>query len=90
MSEKFTGTLNINSAGSILCSMCNHHIGDKGKSWKVRAILKEKKMQGLGGAPYSSGDKVLLRCFYCPNCGALLDSETALPEDPFLEDILES
>ena len=47
-------------------------------------------MQGLGGAPYSSGDKVLLRCFYCPNCGALLDSETALPEDPFLEDILES
>ena len=26
--------------------------------------------------------------FACPQCGHLLDTETALPEDPFLEDVV--
>ena len=32
--------------------------------------------------------EVLLRRFYCPGCGALLDSETTLPGDPFLNDVV--
>ena len=29
---------------------------------------------------------VLLRRFYCPSCGTTLDTETALPGEPFLVD----
>ena len=45
-------------------------------------------MRGAAGIPYSGGERVVLRRFACPGCGALLDSETALPEDPFLNDVL--
>ena len=45
-------------------------------------------MRGAAGVPYSGGERVVLRRFACPACGALLDSETALPEDPFLDDVL--
>jgi acetone carboxylase gamma subunit len=30
----------------------------------------------------------MLRQFCCPACGALLDTETALPGDPFLDDVV--
>jgi acetone carboxylase gamma subunit len=30
----------------------------------------------------------MLRRFSCPDCGALLDTEIALADDPFLDDIL--
>jgi acetone carboxylase gamma subunit len=30
----------------------------------------------------------VIRRFSCPSCGALLDSETALPGEPFLEDVV--
>ena len=42
----------------------------------------------IGGAEQHVCNRVVLRRFACPGCGALLDSETALPEDPFLNDIL--
>ncbi len=35
---------------------------------------------------YTTIDDLLLREFMCPGCGALLDSEVALPGDPFLKD----
>ena len=35
---------------------------------------------------YTTSDNLLLREFVCPGCGALLDTEIALPGDPFLED----
>ena len=44
-------------------------------------------MQSLGG-PYASGGEVMLRSFCCPICGALLDTETAIPGDPYLRDRL--
>ena len=52
------------------------------------ARLDEVPMQGAGGAPYSNAERVLLRRFYCPGCGALLDTESALAGDPFLTDIV--
>jgi acetone carboxylase gamma subunit len=33
--------------------------------------------------------EVVLRRFSCPECGALLDTETAMPDDPFLDDVLD-
>ena len=43
---------------------------------------------GAAGESYAAGEQVLLRRFFCPGCGALLDTETALPGDPFLNDIV--
>ena len=40
------------------------------------------------GAIHFSGGPVYLREFSCPQCATLLDTETALPEDPFLNDVL--
>ena len=45
-------------------------------------------MRGAAGAAYGGGERVLLRRFCCPGCGALLDCETALEGDPFLDDVL--
>jgi len=42
----------------------------------------------LPGAGMNVHPDVVLRRFCCPKCGHLLDTETALPEDPFLEDIV--
>ena len=44
-------------------------------------------VRGLPGAGSAIEERVVLRLFSCPGCGALLDTETALPEDPFLEDL---
>ena len=45
-------------------------------------------MAGLGGAAYTTGETVVLRRFFCPQCSALLDTETALVGDPYLDDVL--
>jgi hypothetical protein len=45
-------------------------------------------MRGVAGAAYSVSDKVLLRRFSCGGCGALLDTEMALPGEPFLDDVV--
>lgn len=42
----------------------------------------------FSGAGSNVEPRVALRRFACPQCGHLLDTETALPEDPFLEDIV--
>ncbi len=73
--------------GSICCSHCDHKLDDQEKNWKYAANLDEQNLRELG-SPYSTGDKVSLRKFSCPGCGSLLDSEIAMPEDPFLEDLL--
>ena len=39
-------------------------------------------------AIYTTDERLLLREFACPGCGGLLDTEIALPGDPFLEDSL--
>jgi acetone carboxylase gamma subunit len=73
----------------IRCVGCGHKLGPAGKPWKQAARLDETPMRGAAGAPYSTGAEVLLRRFYCPNCATLLDTETALPGDPFLDDVIE-
>ena len=42
----------------------------------------------LPGAGSNVESRVVLRRFCCPRCGHLLDTETALPDDPFLEDLV--
>jgi acetone carboxylase gamma subunit len=45
-------------------------------------------MTGAGGKAYTGEPASMLRQFGCPGCGALLDSEMALPGEPFLDDIV--
>lgn len=92
-SRPMSATLEITEGGgegpAIRCIGCGHTLGPAGGPWKQAARREETPMRGAGGAPYSTGPEVLLRRFFCPNCAALLDTETALPDDPFLDDVLE-
>ena len=45
-------------------------------------------MQGAAGTAYTNAGRVLLRRFFCPGCGALLDTESDLPGDPFLNEVV--
>ena len=87
MTRRVSSTLHV-EGGEIRFSACDRVIAQAGAPWKQAASLSETPMRGAAGVPYSGGERVVLRRFACPGCGALLDSETALPEDPFLNDVL--
>jgi acetone carboxylase gamma subunit len=72
----------------ICCRSCQAPIATVTESWKTRAALSEVAVAQLPGAGLGVDRDVVIRQFSCPSCGALLDSETALPGDPFLEDMV--
>jgi acetone carboxylase gamma subunit len=74
--------------GQVCCSACGHGLVPIGQSWKPRARLSSVAVASMPGAGLGIDQRLELRLFTCPACAALLDSETALPEDPFLEDII--
>lgn len=88
MNTRVSASLVVNDSGEIACMACGHALGPSGEPWKEAARLGETPLKGAGGEPYSNAANVLLRRFYCPGCAALLDSETALAGDPFLNDIV--
>jgi acetone carboxylase gamma subunit len=67
---------------------CHHDLGPAGQSWKQNARLSSQPVCELPGAGSGANSAVLLRRFACPGCATLLDSEVALPDDPFLDDIV--
>lgn len=73
--------------GKTACGSCGHELAKAGTPWKQHAALKTQPVRSLPGAASAIDERVMLRLFSCPGCGALLDTETALPEDPFLEDL---
>lgn len=73
--------------GQIACAACGHELARAGTSWKQSASVRERPVSELPGAGLGVDPTVVLREFACPGCGALLDTETALPGDPFLEDL---
>jgi acetone carboxylase gamma subunit len=74
--------------GRVCCASCKVPIAVATDSWKARAALNEVPVARLPGAGLGVDRNVVIRQFSCPSCGALLDSETALPGDPFLEDMV--
>ena len=72
----------------IACRACGHALGPAGEGWKRHAILHARSMNGVGGKAYSGAPEAMLRTFCCPGCGKLLDTEMALPDEPFLNDIV--
>jgi acetone carboxylase gamma subunit len=75
-------------AGGICCVSCGHRLVRAGVSWKNHAALQTVPVNSLPGAASAIEPRVVLRHFSCPKCAALLDTETAMPDDPFLEDVL--
>lgn len=74
----------------IACRACSAELCATDAAWKEHAVLRESPLREAAGATYrSAGEDVLLRRFYCGSCGAALDSEIALPGEPFLLDRLE-
>jgi acetone carboxylase gamma subunit len=73
---------------AVCCTGCGHSLAPAGQPWKTAAVLAEAPMQGAAGPAYTTGEQVLLRRFFCPGCGALLDTETAQKGDPFLDDLV--
>lgn len=85
---RLSNTLSIETrhgAARVICNGCSHALATAAGSWKEAATLLEGPINELPG-PYRTGQGVLLRQFSCPACGALLDTELALPGEPFLED----
>jgi acetone carboxylase gamma subunit len=74
----------------ICCRKCGHGLAPAGHSWKPHAALSVVKVGDLPGASSAVHRDVVFRRFCCPGCGALLDCETALPDDPFLDDVVAS
>jgi acetone carboxylase gamma subunit len=72
----------------IACRGCGHTLAPANTPWKPHAAMEETSMSGAGGKAYTGAPEALLRRFRCPGCGALLDSEMALPGEPFLDDIV--
>lgn len=87
MSTRQSGTLIIDD-GFTCCAKCSAKIGPSGQPWKHLAAISIMRVVEIPGSTSSTHTNVEIRHFSCPKCAALLDSETALPEDPFLDDVI--
>ena len=87
MKTRFSEALVVET-GYVCCGSCGHKLARNGTSWKSAAALSTITVTALPGAASAIEARVVLRHFSCPACAHLLDTETALPEDPFLEDVL--
>jgi acetone carboxylase gamma subunit len=74
--------------GQICCASCCQQLAPANGRWKQKAALSTVPVGKLPGAGTNVETRVMLRRFSCPQCGHLLDTETALSEDPFLEDVV--
>jgi acetone carboxylase gamma subunit len=74
--------------GRICCASCCGAVAATNESWKSKVRLSSIPVKALPGSGRNVESGVLLRRFLCSHCGHLLDTETALPEDPFLEDVV--
>lgn len=91
MSRAISATLEIRKAtagDTICCRDCGYSLAPTGHSWKRSSLVHEMSTEPLGDAADVGEAATILRLFVCPGCGGLLDSETALPGEPFLEDVV--
>ena len=92
MSHPISPKLAIRSiAGSemICCTGCGHALAPSGQPWKQSSIVSEMSTDKLVcEVTTGSPAETILRLFVCGVCGALLDTETALLNEPFLDDIV--
>ena len=87
---RLSPTLVVDEACKIVCARCGHALADAGggSHWKHAAALTATPAAEQPGWSPSTHEALVLRQFSCPSCGSLLDCEVALPEDPFLYDVV--
>ena len=89
----YSDALTLKKAGgrsTICCRACGAPLGAADKNWRDTAILREKPLRALGGPYSTSAEELLVRQFFCGGCAALLDTEIALPGEPFLDDRIDA
>lgn len=89
MSGRISSALTL-KGNRIACTKCGEDLGSAENGWKSGAVVKERPMNNAGGVSYKSRGHVLLRLFFCPGCGKQLGTETAMKDDPFLQDVLKT
>lgn len=73
----------------LCCAKCGQALPQAdGKHWKDGVPVSRAPAAALPGWSASVHPQLELRQFSCPACAALLDTEVALPEDPFLYDVV--
>ncbi len=73
----------------LCCAKCSQPLPvEAGQHWKDAVPSSRTPVASLPGWSTSIHPELELRQFYCPSCAGLLDTEVALPEDPFLYDVV--
>lgn len=67
----------------VQCDCCDTVIAPNDENWKSYSSVAERPATHVGSHT-SAPDGYVLREFYCPSCGALLDTELAHEDDPTL------
>ena len=93
MSEKIRVSLTLTQntqQKTVCCAKCGQSLTtpNSAEYWKDKVPVTLSKAAEIPGWSESIHEKLELRQFSCPACSALLDSEVALPEDPFLYDVV--
>lgn len=91
MSKRISPTLSVDvheGNNVVCCGGCGTPLAASSEHWKDRVSVKRSSVSELAGWSDAVHERLELREFSCPACGQLLDSEAALPEDPFLYDVV--
>jgi acetone carboxylase gamma subunit len=75
---------------TICCRACGAPVSAADRNWRDAAVLREKPLRELDGPYRTSAEELLVRQFFCGECAALLDTEIALPGEPFLDDRIDA
>ncbi|MBI4334728.1 MAG: hypothetical protein HY673_26025 [Chloroflexi bacterium] len=73
------------NARVIRCTRCQHIICDASEEWKKRAAMCDKPVTNAGPL-FPRDSPFLLREFYCPGCGTMLDVDVVMKGDPIISD----
>lgn len=87
MTTLYSNTIMIDKGTGLKCRSCETVLCNEDEEWKNKVTLDERPLAEVGGKEYvDTSEDIMLRQFYCPGCGGLLDSEIALKGEPFLKD----
>lgn len=82
-----------NERGRVVKHICGQEFGDYRVNWKLSAAIYERdnldKLQELYPGPRAPDpDWMVLREFFCPKCGTLLETEAVPPAYPIIFNFL--
>jgi acetone carboxylase gamma subunit len=89
MIKQMTESLYVEQVGGeliIQCKKCKHAICSVTENYKNHVVIGEYPLTRAGPKRSASGE-FLLREFYCPNCGLMLDVEEITKGSPIIWDV---